>query len=162
MNNLDIQIEIIDHLDKPQVIIKTDAMSTFVKDILNSLESVNSVHPQKIMVKEDDRDIILNLKEVLFCESVEGIIYIHTPENIYKLRQSLAEFEKSLPEYFARISRAAVANLAKVQEINRNLHGSSLMKFTESNKQTTVSRRFYKPVKNQLFTYIFNNQKEKK
>lgn len=162
MNKIDIQIETNEDFAKPCVIIKACANDSSVEKIISAIQSIENFDAPKIIVKDDENEIVLNLEQTLFFESVDSKIYIHTADKIFTTRQSLSALENSLPSYFVRVSRSGIVNLSKIYEIRRNLHGSSLIRFSQSNKQTMISRRFYKSVKSQLMAQVISQTKENK
>ena len=82
-------------------------------------------------------------REILFFESDNGRIAVHTAKNQYYIRRKLFELETLLPLGFLRVSKSCILNAAAVSSITRNLTGASRVTFRGSEKAVYVSRAYY-------------------
>jgi DNA-binding LytR/AlgR family response regulator len=62
----------------------------------------------------------------------------------------LYELERNLPTYFARASKSVIVNIRAILSISRNLTGPSMVQFRASHKQISISRGYYKELKDKL------------
>ena len=89
-------------------------------------------------------------EDILFFETEDKWINVHTAEDIFQTRQKLYELEELLPRYFLRISKSAILNTHKVYSIHKNIAASSVVEFVDSHKQVFVSRNYYKVLIHQM------------
>lgn len=81
---------------------------------------------------------------VLFFESSHGKVYAHTKDRIYTAHYKLFELEGILPPSFTRVSKSAIANVAEVSYLRRELVGNGELGFRGCDKKVYFSRAYFK------------------
>ena len=144
-----IRIDIDEKLTEPEIAVRgcSDDVAKLQTAILAATRTA-----QKLTLLRDGREFFVPAANVLFFESVDGKTWVHTAKNIYEIRMRLYELEQILPPSFARASKSAILNTAKIWSIRRNLAGPSIVQFRESSKQISLSRSFYKSLIERLNT----------
>ena len=136
-----IRIDLDENLREPEIAIR--GSSGDVARLQDAILHI-SREQQKLNLLRDGREYFVPAASILFFESVDGKTWAHTANHIYLARSRIYELEQILPAYFARISKSSLANTAQIWSIQRNLAGSSVVKFRGSQKQISLSRSFYK------------------
>lgn len=98
----------------------------------------------KICVRDDGVDTYLTPLEILFLETSDNKVVVHTRSHIYQSTLHLYQLEEMLPHFFLRISKSTIVNTKNIRSIQRNLTGASELNFDGTNKKTFVSRSYYK------------------
>lgn len=81
-----------------------------------------------LLVKRDDRVLVLQPEEIDWVESDGDYVRIHTAHDVHFTRMKLAEIERRLaPEGFVRIHRCRIVNLAQVKEFRPLSRGASVV-----------------------------------
>ena len=81
-----------------------------------------------LLVKRDDRVLVLQPEEIDWVESDGDYVRIHTGSDTHFTRMKLAEIERRLaPEGFVRIHRCRIVNLARVKEFRPLSRGASVV-----------------------------------
>jgi two-component system LytT family response regulator len=74
---------------------------------------------QRVIVKHKGNIVIIPVDSVLFFEAYDDYVKIHTAENIYIKKQTLASFEIALPaNNFVRVHRSYLINLSCITSID--------------------------------------------
>jgi DNA-binding LytR/AlgR family response regulator len=144
-----IRIEIDENLIEDEIVIKCNTLNEEVTKIQRAVADI-ATKAQKFTFYKGDTEYYLSLEEVLFFETDENGICVHTAEQVYQTKHRLYELEELLPGYFMRISKSAILNLNHIYSISRNLSAASIVQFQNTHKQVYVSRYYYKPLKERL------------
>lgn len=112
-----------------------------IENILSHGELLLTIGSKEYYVSKDD---------ILFFETDGGRIFAHTDENMYETELKLYELEERLPPYFVRISKSCIANIMKIDSINRNITGASEISFVKTNKIVYCSRSYLKMLKDKI------------
>lgn len=81
-----------------------------------------------LLVKRDDRVLVLQPNEIDWIESDGDYVRIHMASDTHFTRMKLAEIERRLaPEGFVRIHRCRIVNLAQVKEFRPLSRGASVV-----------------------------------
>jgi two-component system LytT family response regulator len=81
-----------------------------------------------LLVKRDDRVLVLQPEEIDWVESDGDYVRIHTRNDTHFTRMKLTEIERRLvPEGFVRIHRCRIVNLAQVKEFRPLSRGTSVV-----------------------------------
>ncbi len=144
-----IKIELDSDLTENEIIIRCPALTEDIQRLQQIISDTVPVHPKMTFYKGGVQ-YFLNLEDILFFETEEKWINVHTAEDIFQTRQKLYELEELLPRYFLRISKSAILNTHKVYSIHKNIAASSVVDFLDSHKQVFVSRNYYKALIHQI------------
>ena len=104
----------------------------------------------RLQVTRGDTDYYLPVDEILFFETADGQVAVHTADAIYSSGMRLYELEDLLPGSFLRGSKSCILNTARIRSIRKNITGASDVEFAGSNKKVFVSRNYLKPLLNKL------------
>lgn len=146
--NMKVRIEFTDNAAEEEIIIRCGSLSEEVQAIQKAVAEITS-GKQKFVFYREETEYYLPLEEVLFFETDERDINVHTADQVYRTKYKLYELEELLPGYFMRVSKSAILNINKIYSITRSL-STCLVQFQNSHKQVYVSRYYYKPLKDKL------------
>lgn len=81
------------------------------------------VEKRRIFIENTDQGkVVLDLDDILFFETCERKVKIHTIEGIFSSNQRMKEYEKRLSEgHFYRCHAAFIVNLSYISKIKKNL-----------------------------------------
>ncbi len=78
----------------------------------------------RIMIKMRDSIQIIPVDDILYFESADDYVYVHTESAKNILRETLASIESKLdPSKFVRIHRSTLVNIEKVVKLKQNKYG---------------------------------------
>ncbi|MDR1196958.1 MAG: LytTR family transcriptional regulator [Candidatus Nomurabacteria bacterium] len=144
-----IRIETDKNLREPEIIIRTRGLDGDSAQLQSAI--VNALaKTRRLTLTRGGKEFYLPPDDVLFFESVDGRTFAHTASQIFESKQRLYELEDSLPSSFARISKSVIANTRRILAVTRNLTGPSLIQFRGSHKQISVSRSYFKMLRDKL------------
>ena len=82
----------------------------------------------RISVKECDRMVFLRVSEIDAIESAGKYVVVHVGKENHVLRESMTSLEAQLdPDHFLRISRSAIVNLDRIQELQPMFKGEHVV-----------------------------------
>lgn len=119
------------------VIIEYKEKDEQYNDFLNYIKKYNK--KTKIIVKKDNRDIIINKEDIIYYFSDKKYNYCKTKEDSYRIKSKLYEIEKNNPEYL-RISKCNIINTNKIRNFDMNISGKIII-VMEDGSRLQVSRR---------------------
>ncbi len=97
---------------------------------------------QRLVVKTEDRVLLLSVAEVDWLEAAGNYVCVHIGKQNHIVRESLGNLETSLdPEHFARIHRSTVVNLDRIRELRQHWHGDYKL-ILQSGQVLALSRRY--------------------
>lgn len=144
-----VRVEIEEALEEDYVIIHCKRLNEQIMQVQNILTDIGS-QDKTILLHRENKEYYLPLDRVLFFETENKEVRVHTKTEIYDTEYKLYELEELLPGYFMRISKSTIVNLNQVYSISRNLTSSSLIEFVNCHKQVYVSRNYYKALIDRL------------
>lgn len=108
-----------------------------------------SSHPERLAVKSEGRIRLVRVKDILWIESADNYVKIHTRLEAHLMRETLQNLEKRLhPNEFLRISRSTIVNTAAVNELEPLFHGEYAVILHDGTRLTLT--RSYKQALKQL------------
>jgi DNA-binding LytR/AlgR family response regulator len=114
------ELEAIDYLVKPfeeERLIKTIAKIVKIK-AKEPLVATTISEIERVPVQSKDKTILLPVKEIVFANSNEENVIVHTFKNRYSTKYSLKDLERKLAKKgFFRVHRSYLVNLHHVEEI---------------------------------------------
>ncbi|WP_138204804.1 LytR/AlgR family response regulator transcription factor [Haloimpatiens lingqiaonensis] len=133
------EIQAFDYILKPyskERIINT--LKRLERDFLSeSLPYVNN----KITLWKENKMVVINVKDICYCEAKERETIIYTKDNEYIMNQSISHAAEKLPDnMFFRTHRSFLINIDKVVEINPWFNNTYMLKLEGVNKEIPVSR----------------------
>jgi two-component system, LytTR family, response regulator len=73
----------------------------------------------RLSLKQGDRSILLNVSEIIWIEAEDYYVLVHSKRGRHMVRAALSSLEERLdPHVFLRVHRAAIVNVAEVQEVS--------------------------------------------
>ena len=87
---------------------------------LNEIKAVKSQSERCLLIKVDDTRQKIFLRDILFIESRNKKVVIHTPDKIYETYGKINELEIALGNYFYRCHRCYLVNLEKISAYNQD------------------------------------------
>lgn len=124
----------------PQVLIQCNENNQEVQEIVHLLESKD----RKLIGSLDHEEHVLDPKDVLYAESVDGVTYLYTSENVYRTAYSLSELEQmcSSRGYF-RCSKSSVLNIHAIKSLKSEV-GNRIDACLRNEEHIVISRRYAK------------------
>jgi len=132
-----------------EVIIRCRELSD---EVLLLQKQLSEIIASKLKLEVIKRDATYYLKpdEILFLETTDLYLAVHTKNDIYSARQRLYELEESLPSSFIRISKSAIVNTTNIRSVKKNITGPSEIEFEGTVKKAYASRNYLKALMNRL------------
>ncbi len=94
----------------------------------------------RIAVRETGRTVLVGTDEIDWIEAANYCAKLHTRNRVFIIRESLKALETQLdPTQFFRVSRSAIVNLDRVQEIQPFARGSQMV-ILKDDTRITMSR----------------------
>lgn len=145
---LKIKIDLSPDYREKEIIIRSNVEDDEVKEIVSNLKDIETRF-NNLNGYIGETVYKLALKDILFFETNERNVYVHTTDHAFLIHYRLYELEENLPDNFLRISKSCILNVDEILSLSRSVTGN-LVCFKDSYKQIYVSRRFMKDLKNKL------------
>lgn len=128
-----------------------DDIVIYTKSISPEIERfVDSFNRGAIIAQHREKDIQIQLEEILFFETESDGVIVHMSRDYFPTKYKLYELQELLPSHFMRISKSCIINLELVSGYERSITSSRTIFFINSDKTTFVSRMYYSQFKDQL------------
>lgn len=145
-----VKVNIDEQMSEPEICISGSS-----EDVERIRNAVSSRINQRLEVFSDGKEYFMPADSFIFFEAIEGKTWAHTADKIYEIREKLYSLEEVLPANFIRISKSVIVNTAEIVSIAKNLAGPSVVRFRETEKRTTCSRKYYKLLAKRLNENLF-------
>jgi two-component system LytT family response regulator len=97
---------------------------------------------ERIAVRGDDRTFFLRTESIDWIEAAGKYLHVHVGTLIHTIRGTMAGLERTLePADFVRISRSAIVNINRIQEIQPWFQGAHVV-ILKDRTQLTSTRRY--------------------
>jgi two-component system LytT family response regulator len=111
--------------------------------VLALLEQLNtrerSRGRDRLVVRTPERAIFLRTETIDWIEAAGKFVHLHVGRTIHALRESMAELEQELDvARFLRISRSAIVNLDRIQEVQPWFQGDYVLILTDGTRLTST------------------------
>ena len=101
------------------------------------------------MIREDGEDIVIDISDIIYMESMDKNVRIVTSKREYVTRYNISDYEEELKNSgFLRIHRGYLISLSKVKKIVKN---DVVM---DGDISLPVSRSNLKALKDALYAYV--------
>ena len=101
------------------------------------------------MIREDGEDIVIDISDIIYMESMDKNVRIVTSKREYVTRYNISDYEEELKNSgFLRIHRGYLISLSKVKKIVKN---DVVM---DGDISLPVSRSNIKTLKDALYAYV--------
>ncbi|MCR4731524.1 MAG: LytTR family DNA-binding domain-containing protein [Saccharofermentans sp.] len=135
------EVNALRYLTKPVDIEKLKEVIRYVQEKQGS--------SRQIIIKEDGEEILIDINDVIYMESMNQNVRIVTAGGEHVIRYNISDFEDQLKnDGFFRIHRGYLISLSKV----RKLSGNDVI--LDGGETLPVSRSNVKPLKEALYTYV--------
>ena len=149
-----LKVEYIPSDGDEEVIIRCRSRTEEIKQIEHMIEQLLSVHTE-MAVTLGDVEYYVPKNEILFFETLDGKVTVHTVNKMYYTKHKLFELERIMPYNFIRVSKSCILNAEKVSSLAHNLAGASRVTFYGSDKAVYVSRAYFKFLKEKIYNLRF-------
>ena len=144
-----VKIEIDEALEEDEVLIRCRGLTEEIAAIQKAVLEIAGAK-QRFVFYKGNTEYYLVLDDILFFETDEKGISVHTRTDTYQSKYKLYEFENIMPGFIMRESKSTILNTNHIYSIDRNLTASSVVAFSGTHKQVYVSRYYYKPLISKL------------
>ena len=135
------EVNALRYLTKPVDIEKLKEVIRYVQEKQGS--------SRQIIIKEDSEEILIDINDVIYMESMNQNVRIVTAKGEHVIRYNIGDFEDQLKnDGFFRIHRGYLISLSKVKKFSKN---DVIM---EGDEALPVSRSNLKPLKEALYSYV--------
>jgi len=143
-----IKVDISSEYSEKEIIVRAPRDDEELQELLDKLKNIeNEISHINGYIGETVYSI--DLKDILFFETNDRNVYVHTTSNAFLIHYRLYELEENLPDNFLRISKSSILNLDEIISLSRSVTGN-LVQFRDTYKTLYVSRRYLKELKNRL------------
>ena len=119
-----------------------------LKEVLKFIQNKQG-NDRQIIIKEDGEEILIDISDVIYMESMNQNVRIVTTNGEHIIRYNIGDFEEKLKGFgFFRIHRGYLIALSKVKKLVKN---DVIM---EGEYTLPVSRSNVKPLKDALYSYV--------
>lgn len=154
-----LRVEIVEDDADEEIILRCNSKTESIGLIERALEELLDADAE-MAVTLGDTEYYLSKREVLFFETYDGRVTVHTAQSMYYTRYKLFELETLMPPSFVRVSKSCILNAAKVSSLSHNLTGASRATFYGTDKIVYVSRSYYKLLKEKIYELRFRGNGE--
>ena len=135
------EVNALRYLVKPVDMNKLSEVLKYIQDKKNN--------SRQIMIKQEGEDIVIDISDVIYMESMDKNVRIVTSKSEYITRYNISDYEEELKNSgFLRIHRGYLISLSKVKKIVKN---DVVM---DGDISLPVSRSNIKTLKDALYTYV--------
>lgn len=132
-----------DYILKP---IKKEKILETVNGIVSKIEEEGP----KIAVQCKDEVVFIPLREIIYLETDERNILLHTRHNIYTVSDNLTSWEEKLGGDFLRVHQSFLVNKNKISKITNLGNRSFEIEFLSFSRKALMSRYKYEELKDKL------------
>lgn len=138
------EVNALRYLTKPVDVDKLKDVLNFVREKLGST--------RQIMIKEDGEEIVINISDVIYIESMNQNVRIVTEKGEHTIRYNIGDFEEQLKDDgFFRSHRGYLISLSKVKRLIKT---DVVLDRGTGEVVLPVSRSNIKPLKDALYSYV--------
>lgn len=135
------EVNALRYLVKPVDMNKLGEVLKYVQDKKNN--------SRQIMIREDGEDIVIDISDIIYMESMDKNVRIVTSKREYVTRYNISDYEEELKNSgFLRIHRGYLISLSKVKKIVKN---DVVM---DGDISLPVSRSNLKALKDAVYAYV--------
>ena len=126
-----------------EVIIKYRQMTEQIDHIVRYIEGKG----EKLAGLKDGQEYMLCISDVIYLESVEGVTYLYTEQEVYKSNLTLAVAEAIYTEEgLFRYSKSMVINMYRIERL-KSMAGNRIDVTMDNGEHVIVSRRYAKELR---------------
>jgi DNA-binding LytR/AlgR family response regulator len=135
-------------LREVEVIIRGDAADPEVAQLLKLLGNRTS---GRLMVNREEEQFVLDTAQIVFLETADNRVLVHTAAETYESKQKLYELMDQLGHRsFVQVSKSTIVNLNYVKSIQAEFSGNYLIKLKNRKEKLTLSRKYFREFKERI------------
>jgi DNA-binding LytR/AlgR family response regulator len=136
------------NLREAEVIIRGDASDPEVAQLLRLLSSRTS---GRLMVQREEEQFVLDASQIVYLETADNRVNVHTASETYESRQKLYELLGQLgSKSFVQVNKSTIVNLDFVKSIQAEFSGNYLIKLKNRKEKLTLSRKYFRDFKERI------------
>ncbi len=129
-----------------EVIIRYKQMTERIEGLVRYLER----QEEKISVYKEGHQHLISISDIIYLESVEGVTFLYTENEVYKINMTLMSFETLYAkEGFFRCSKAMIINIYRIRKL-KSMPGSRIDAAMDNEEHIIISRRYAKALRDIL------------
>lgn len=129
--------------EKEEIILRYHEMTEEIQEILDFLKRKDTT----LLVKKYGEQVVLTPKQVMYLESVDGVTYVYTPEEVYSSNISLAAAEELFSSQgFFRCSKSMVLNIYQIDRLKSKAE-NRIDAQMKNGEHVIISRRYAKELR---------------
>lgn len=129
-----------------EVIVRYRQMTERLERVVEYLEGQN----EKLPGTRNGQQFFINIQDILYLESVDGITYFYTKKEVYRTAHTLALFETLYAqEGFFRCSKAMMLNIYRIERL-KSMPGNRIDATMDNGEHIVISRRYAGELRNLL------------
>jgi len=133
---------------KIEVTIESQALSTDVQKLINTIENLDN-HFDVVPLAVDDKVLMVATNSIISFEVYDNELTIYTAEQNYQLRGTLKTMLQRLNSNFIQVSKNSVINLNHLESLEAAFSGN-MTAFLTNKLKITISRKYLSDLKNSL------------
>lgn len=127
-----------------------DIVITYKKNSSEIKQLKELFNKNEMIVIKNDRETLIDLDHILFFETNQAVVHVHTHDSVYETKERLYQLEATLPSNFIRISKSTIVNVNQISALEQHLTSGRSIQFHKSHKITYASRMYFPKLKNAL------------
>lgn len=128
-----------------EVIIKYKKMTEQIEGIVNYVNHLED--KPRLFVVKDGEQFVIAPQNVIYMESVDGVTYLYTSEEVYRTNLSLAAAEAAyIEEGYFRCSKSMVINIYRIEKL-KSQSGNRIDAMMDNGEHVMISRRYAKELR---------------
>jgi|SRR5687768_2642123 len=119
---------------------KKGAQKDAVGAVLKDVKPAGAV--ERLLVKGDGRVLLIKVEDIDFVEAADNYVNLKVGKESHMMRETMSSLEGRLPaDRFMRISRSAIVNVERIQELQPMFHGEYVV-VLKNGAKLTLSRSY--------------------
>ena len=129
-----------------EVIVRYRQMTDHLAGIVRYLEGKS----EKLSGMKDGQQFFINVQDILYLESVDGVTYFYTESEVYRTGHTLALFETLYAhDGFFRCSKSVMLNIYRFNRL-KSMNGNRIDATMDNGEHIVISRRYAGALRNIL------------
>lgn len=105
-------------------------------------EAAKSAPVERLLVKTEGRVLLFKVDDIDYIEAADNYVSLRVGKESHMMRETMNSLESRLPpEKFMRISRSAIVNVERIQELQPMFHGEYIV-ILKTGAKLTLSRSY--------------------
>ena len=97
---------------------------------------------ERLLVKAEGRVLLIKVEDIDFVEAADNYVNLKVGKDSHMMRETMSSLETRLPaDRFMRISRSAIVNVERIQELQPMFHGEYVV-VLKNGAKLTLSRSY--------------------